>query len=225
MTQIEILEVLPSLRERVYAPLEHTIIHGELPAGTHLKEDELARKLGVSRNPVREALQQLVHEGMADYVPTKGVFVHTPTDKEISDVLHVRMVLECEAARLAASQRTRAQLDNMSALVRDGREALATKDTEMLLKLNERFHHAVVEAAGNSVLEQSMEMLQKRVNWYFAGVVAARAVNSWDEHEGILDALREGNVDLAGERMEQHVHRTQASIEAQKQSLRSIQRD
>lgn len=221
MTQIEILEVMPSLRERVYAPLEHTIIHGELPPGTHLKEDELAKKLGVSRNPVREALQQLVHEGMADYVPTKGVFVHTPTEKEISDVLHVRMVLECEAARLAASQRTPAQLENMSALVRDGRQALATKDTEMLLKLNERFHRTVVEAGGNSVLEQSMEMLQKRITWYFAGVVAARAVFSWDEHEAILEALQEGDVELAGERMARHVHRTQASIEEQTRLRRS----
>ena len=225
MTQIETLELLPSLRERVYAPLEHTIVHGELLPGTHLKEDELAKKLGVSRNPVREALQQLVHEGMADYVPAKGVFVHTPTAKEISDVLHVRMVLECEAARLAASQRTPAQLDDMKALVRNGREALATKNTEMLLKLNERFHRAVVEAAGNSVLEQSMDMLQKRITWYFAGVVTARAVNSWDEHEGILDALQEGNVDLAAERMAQHVHRTQASIEAQTKAQRSTLHD
>lgn len=221
MTQIEMLELLPSLRERVYAPLEHTIIHGELSPGTHLKEDELARKLGVSRNPVREALQQLVHEGMADYVPAKGVFVHTPTEKEISDVLHVRMVLECEAARLAASHRTPAQLADMNALLRDGREALATSNAEKLLKLNERFHHAVVEAADNSVLEQSMEMLQKRITWYFAGVVAARAVFSWDEHEAILHALEEGNVDLAAERMAQHVHRTQSSIEAQTKARRS----
>src|SRR5437879_9700100 len=88
------------LRERVYEALLELIVTRSLKPGQHLVETELARLLGVSRQPVREALQRLNTEGWVDLRPAQGAFVHDPTEEEADQLLVVRGLLEAEAARL-----------------------------------------------------------------------------------------------------------------------------
>ena len=95
------------LRERVYEALLELITTRSLRPGQHLVESELARHLGVSRQPVREALQRLNTEGWVDLRPAQGAFVHEPTEDEADQLLTVRTLLEAEAARLAAPTPTR----------------------------------------------------------------------------------------------------------------------
>src|SRR3954463_8206568 len=92
------------LRERVYQAIQDLIISRRLAPGQHLVESELAEILGVSRQPVREALQWLNNEGWVDLRPGYGAFVHAPTDAEVDELLAVRSVLEGESARLAAQR-------------------------------------------------------------------------------------------------------------------------
>ena len=91
------------LRERVYEALLELITTRALQPGQHLVESELAGHLGVSRQPVREALQRLNTEGWVDLRPAQGAFVHEPTEEEADQLLTVRTLLEAEAARLAAA--------------------------------------------------------------------------------------------------------------------------
>src|SRR5690606_38707451 len=137
---------------------------------------------------------------------------HTPTVKEIKDTLHARRVLECEITKLAAVHITPVEIEILRSILLSGNEALATKDSETLLALNDDFHKTIADAAGNSILERTMEQIRKRVAWYFADVVATRAVNSWNEHAEILKALEKRDGDLAASIMEQHVGFTQESI-------------
>src|SRR6516225_3348810 len=95
------------LRQSVYEALVELVIAGRLTAGQHLVETELARQLGVSRQPVREALHRLEAEGWVDLRPNQGAFVHVPTDKEVDQLLDVRELLEVETARLVAPLRER----------------------------------------------------------------------------------------------------------------------
>src|ERR1700729_3837638 len=90
------------LRQSVYEALVELVIAGRLTPGQHLVETELARQLGVSRQPVREALHRLEAEGWIDLRPSQGAFVHVPTDSEVDQLLDVRELLEAETARLAA---------------------------------------------------------------------------------------------------------------------------
>src|SRR6476661_11247128 len=98
------------LRQSVYDALIDLIVGGELPPGQHLVETELARQLGVSRQPVREALHRLEAEGWVDLRPNQGAFVHVPTDKEVDQLLDVRELLEVETARLASRAVTAEQM-------------------------------------------------------------------------------------------------------------------
>jgi DNA-binding GntR family transcriptional regulator len=207
------LVAMPSLRERVYDALEASIVDGSLLPGSHLREDDLAKRLGVSRNPVREALQGLVHEGFADHFPGKGVYVHVPTLIEVEEVFHVRAILESDSVRLAADRMTPGQLEALRDILARGQTAVESKDATELLVLNEHFHNSIVVAAGNSVLAKMLDSLQKRIRWYFASVVVARAVGSWDQHLEIYDAIAKGDGELAAKLMTQHVSTTKESIE------------
>src|SRR5499427_6083426 len=91
------------LRQSVYDALIDLIVGGELPPGQHMVETDLARQLGVSRQPIREALHRMEAEGWVDLRPSQGAFVHVPTDSEVDDLLDVRALLEAETGRLAAA--------------------------------------------------------------------------------------------------------------------------
>ena len=90
------------LRQSVYDALIDLIVGGDLPPGQHMVETDLARQLGVSRQPIREALHRMEAEGWVDLRPSQGAFVHVPTDAEVDKLLDVRALLEAETARLAA---------------------------------------------------------------------------------------------------------------------------
>src|SRR4029078_2548325 len=124
------------LREAVYDALVEMIITAELQPGEHLVENDLAAQLGVSRQPVREALQRMQTEGWVDLRPALGACVHVPTKDEADQLLAARTLLETESARLAAEHATADQLKHLWTLHRRGEAALAADDQERLVAVN-----------------------------------------------------------------------------------------
>src|SRR5215472_17509799 len=154
------------LRQSVYEALVELIVGGGLRPGQHLVESELARHLGVSRQPVREALHRLEAEGWIDLRPGQGAFVHVPTDREVDQLLDVRELLEGATARLAARAATAEQLARLRTICRDGEAAVAVGDTESFVTLNNDFHAALAEIAGNTVLAELSAIVGRRARWY-----------------------------------------------------------
>ncbi len=207
-----LLKAAQPLRERVYTALEEAIVDGIFPPGFHLREDDLAKRLGVSRNPVREALQTLAHDGLVDHRPGRGVFVHDPSTHEVEEVFHARALLESDSARLAADRISEADLHLLEELMDLGQAAVEAQDPGALLELNERFHSVIFGAADNSVMAKMMTMMQRRIRWYFSRVVVTRAVESWDQHREIFQALRERDGEKAARYMAAHVLQTGQTI-------------
>src|ERR1700726_3681126 len=120
------------LRQSVYDALIELIVGGELPPGQHMVETDLARQLGVSRQPIREALHRMEAEGWVDLRPSQGAFVHVPTDSEVDELLDVRALLEAETARLAAARQVEgsspAQLTRLREICREGQAAAEAGD-------------------------------------------------------------------------------------------------
>jgi DNA-binding GntR family transcriptional regulator len=200
------------LRERVYDALESGIVDGSLPPGSHLREDDLAKQLGVSRNPVREALQRLMHDGLVDHRQGKGIFVHAPNLREVEEVFHVRALLESDGARLAAENISKEGLEELEELLTLGAVAVTEQDAQSLLELNERFHNLILTASHNSVMSKLMVTLQRRIRWYFASVVVNRSEGSWDQHEAIYMAIKANDGQRAAELMAEHVRHTGLAI-------------
>src|SRR5580700_6796183 len=137
------------LRQSVYDALIDLIVGGELPPGQHMVETDLARQLGVSRQPIREALHRMEAEGWVDLRPSQGAFVHVPTDKEVDELLDVRALLEAETARLAALAATPQQVARLRQLCREGQAAAEADDFGAAVAANNVFHSEIA-AAGSS---------------------------------------------------------------------------
>jgi DNA-binding GntR family transcriptional regulator len=199
------------LRDRVYETLEELIIYRAIEPGQHLVEADIAKRLGVSRIPVREALQLLARDGWIDLRPHQGAFVHQPTSREVDDVFSVRTLLEVEATRLAASKATHDSIPALRKILRTGRESLARADERALVMLNSQFHAHITRMGENEVLAGLIARLDKRIRWYFARVVMSRGSNSWKEHAEIVEAVAARDPDRAAEAMRRHAERTRSA--------------
>jgi DNA-binding GntR family transcriptional regulator len=199
------------LRQSVYEVLVELIVAGTLRPGQHLVESELARHLGVSRQPVREALHRLEAEGWIDLRPAQGAFVHVPTEREVDQLLDVRELLEGETARLAARAATPEAVAALRATWREGAAAVESGDVIRTVAANNDFHAAVAEIAGNTVLAQLAEIVGRRVRWYYRQVAPARGHESWAEHAEIVAAIEAGDEDKAAALTRMHTERTRAA--------------
>lgn len=202
-----------SLRSQVKQAIEDLIVYGTLAPGEHLVEGALAERLGVSRQPVREALQTLAGSGFIVLEPGRGAFVHRPTPHEVREVFHVRALLEADSAAQAARAIDEAALARLTAIVERGTSLASEGDSQTLLELNAEFHDLVTDAGGNRVTRRILDDLQRRIAWFLATIIAGRAPSSWAEHAEILDALRAGDADAAFERTSAHVLRSLELVE------------
>jgi DNA-binding GntR family transcriptional regulator len=212
----EPLERPAPLRHAVFDVIVEMIISGELQPGEHLVENELAAHLGVSRQPVREALQRLHTEGWIDLRPALGAFVHEPTEDEADQLLAARSLLETESARLAARKSTPEQVERLWELQRAGEKALDDEDQEGIVTANAALHAFVVSMSGNKVLAELIALVDRRVRWYYRPIARSRGREAWDEHRELIEVLASRNGRRAGELMRRHTERTRESYHEQR---------
>lgn len=196
------------LREAVYDALLELIVNRTLAPGRHLVEAELAEHLGVSRQPVREALQRLQTDGWVDLRPAQGAFVHTPTEEEADQLLAVRGVLETYSAKLAAEHATATDVKLLRKLQEAGEEALASANVDRLVKANADLHAAVATIGRNKVLSEMIGLVDRRVRWYYTPIARPRSRDSWNEHAELVTAIADGDAERAGEVMHHHAEQT-----------------
>lgn len=199
------------LRSLVCDELRRQVITGELPPGTRLVEDRLAAALGVSRNPVREALQTLAGEGFVSILPRRGAVVADITPAQAEELFDVRMALESLAARLAARNADAAAVARLRAVLERARVATDTGQLDLLAACNTEFHQLVVAAGGNDYLSLLVAPMARRVQWVFRASAASRAPHSWTEHEGLLNAIAAGDEEYAAALASAHVAAARAS--------------
>ncbi|MFF3564615.1 GntR family transcriptional regulator [Streptomyces sp. NPDC002574] len=173
------------LREQVYQTLLQLISSRSLPPGRHLVESELAARLGVSRQPVHEALQRLSTEGWVDLRPAQGAFVHDPTGEETDQLFVVRALLETEGARLAAVGPSAEGLERLDELCATGEAAVAADDVDAVVAANATFHACVMDLAGNAVLADLASRVEHRVRRYYTPIVR----QAWVEHRELIAAI------------------------------------
>ncbi|HEY1001793.1 MAG TPA: GntR family transcriptional regulator [Streptosporangiaceae bacterium] len=214
MATIRPLQRPVPLRQSVYDALIDLIVGGELPPGQHMVETDLARQLGVSRQPIREALHRMEAEGWVDLRPSQGAFVHVPTDSEVDELLDVRALLEAETARLAAAgsgsspQGRQAQLTRLREICREGQAAAEADDFGRAVAANNAFHAEIAVMGGNAVLAELADIVGRRVQWYYRMVAPARGHGSWTEHAELIDVIEAGDPERAQAMARKHTERT-----------------
>jgi DNA-binding GntR family transcriptional regulator len=203
------------LRESVYEAILEMIITGDLKPGQHLVEKELAALLGVSRQPVREALQWLKKDEWVDLRPGYGAFVHVPTSEEADQLLSVRTLLEAESARLAAMQATKEGVQRLRDIYERGVRSLKEDDVEAVVSANAELHASITQMSGNKVLMELAGQVDRRVRWYHTPVAKSRGKKAWDEHAALIEAIAEGDAESAARLMREHTEHTRQSYLSQ----------
>ncbi|MEO3975552.1 GntR family transcriptional regulator [Streptomyces sp. CAU 1734] len=188
----------------VCTAIRDDIVSGVFPRGTRLAEEQLARRYGVSRVPVREALRTLASEGFVTIRRHAGAAVAEPTAQEAADLLEARTLLEPLGAAGAARRRTEAHLKVLRGLVRLGRERARRGHSEDLRALGGWFHETLVQASGSPGLITMLTQLRAKITWMYAVDQPAEPGLWWAEHAAILDAVARGDADRARELTARH---------------------
>lgn len=199
------MDRLPSVKIR--DSLEQRIVEGELGNGKRLDETELSRFYGVSRTPVREALQRLAESGLAEHLPRRGTFVRSPSLSQLVEMFEVMAELECMAIRLAARRATANDIDALEKDNETCRAAVAANDTKKYYEVNARLHGRIYQMSGNSFLASEARRLHDRLRPFrrLQLRVRGRMEESMAEHDIILAALRDGDANGAMETMKKHI--------------------
>ncbi|SHH18333.1 GntR family transcriptional regulator [Cognatishimia maritima] len=199
-----------SLTEITYERLKAAILDDEIELGAQLSELKLSKSLGVSKTPIREALQELRREGLVHVDPQRGSFVFSLTEQEIDQICTLRSILEVGAAqRLYEVGRTRT-INKLEKIV-DGMVTLSQKgDARGYVKLDSEFHQAIVEGAQNRYLVAAYRPLSAQVEAMRARNLKSAEVlkRSVDVHRSILETLRQENLEAFLQTTRQHIEQS-----------------
>ena len=206
-------EYLP-LRDVVFNTLRQAILYGRLQPGERLMEITLANQLGVSRTPVREAIRKLEIEGLVLMIPRKGAQVAPITEKDLNDVLEVRLGLEELAMNYACQRVNEEQLEQIRLAQVNFEANLKAGELGHLASADEEFHDLIYQATGNRRLMQMINNLREQIYRYrieyLKDVNVGKDLN--EEHTELYHALRTRDSKRALKCMKKHIKNQQEAI-------------
>lgn len=209
--------VAESLADKVLNILMEAIERGDLPPGSRIREATLARQLGISRGPLREALARLEGRRILQYTPNLGMRVATVSQKDIIEIFQMREALEGMACRLATQNMSDAELDELVTLLGEHKKtaelqkgvgyyqsagkldihyriALGSKNDRLVEVLCEDFYHFL------------------RIYRYRSSAAPGRASDAFSEHKAILEAMRARDADKAEALMRSHIRKALSNL-------------
>ncbi len=196
-----------TLTERVYTTIKEAILDLKLEPGSPLVEDELARQLGTSKTPVRDALFTLERDGLVTKVPYKGTYVSEVSLRDATEIFELRAVLEGLAARLASDGFGSAELAEAERLLDAADVARAQGRREAASQLGAQFHALILRQAENLRLKPILAKLEEQLRRLrrLSDLRQGRLEKSSHEHRLILQALRTGRPEAAEQAMRCHL--------------------
>jgi DNA-binding GntR family transcriptional regulator len=194
------------LSDRVKEYIVEAVLSSELKPGDRIVESSMARELGVSQAPVREAIRDLVLLGFLESQPYKGTSVRSFTYEELWETYTVRAALESLAARLATNNLTAEDAARLQDILDEMMEAAGQQDRDRLLQLDNHFHETIMDISRNKTLQQLWKTLQfstwsivtYRKSSYDPAYLAAR-------HVELLEAIKGGDPERAAHTMQHHI--------------------
>jgi DNA-binding GntR family transcriptional regulator len=193
-------------REEIREQLIEDILNGRLAPGARIVETKIAQQFGVSQGPVREALRDLELFGFVVSSPFRGTQVRRISTEDLLEIYPIRAALEGVAARSAAVRIDQATLEHLEELIGTMREAAARDDHRGEADADHSFHHAIVKASGNHMLEHVWQTMRLSITTCLTTSITHRSLHEIAErHVAVLDALRSGDPDRAEAAVRRHI--------------------
>lgn len=208
---MKVLETQPKLVEQVYEAILAEVSEGKLAPGARIIQEQIAHDLGVSRQPVQQALLLLRNQGVLRDAPGRGLIV-SPLDLDyVRNMYDIRAVIEGLAFRKAAERNPERAGKQGPALILAGRKAVKSGSYANMISADMKFHAFIYELSENPLIEPAMES-----NWSYTSRVMGEVLmrderprDIWDQHEAMLEAIASGDADGVEKMARQHI--TQAA--------------
>jgi len=211
---MEKIEKVVTYKDKVYKEIKAAIIAQKIKPCEILNERKLAEELGISRTPVREALQMLVNDGWVSVEPWKGAYVNPITEQVLTEVFQVRLALESLAMELIVEKISIEELDTISEILVKQEKLKENYQADEFIKVDREFHMVLAGITNNKILIDMLNNLSDMIRRI--GVQAVQDVNRYmetlDEHYNILNALKEKNKAGSVYAMQQHILLTKENV-------------
>ena len=214
MGNLSKIEGYELLSQKVYCILKTEIVKKHLKPGTKLLEVKIAKQMGVSRTPVREAIRELAAEGFVKISPNQGVIVSIASIEDTQEVLQIRSVLEGLAARLATKVINGEEIKELEKYI-EQMEYYANKDNALAFsKMDVKFHELILNICGNNRLIQIRKNLSDQAHRYRIRSLSipGRLKHSLKEHQEIVKALKRKDSEQAGRLSQKHIENVLKNI-------------
>lgn len=205
MIDLKPIKLLPA-RERVASALRKAIISQDIAEGEQITLNAIASLLGVSKTPVREALQMLEREGLIKLIPNKGAVVLGITERTVREHFQIRAALESEAAAIVCENG--ADISIIKDIIHKSEEVIANGELEEYSDLNQAFHVAIWKAADNSRMEKMLSVMWNGLSMRYMETLEEYAVKSFSEHKEIFSKIEQRDSEGARLLMRRHIERS-----------------
>lgn len=211
---LKVLEPIqrPTITDSVFAELHRQILRLELPPGTKLSEFDVARALGVSRQPVRDAFYRLSKLGFITIRPQRATVVSAISERAVMHARFIRMSIEAETARVACRTFTDADFVAIEDIIARQAQAVAARDAATFHDLDDQFHREICERSGTGFAWETareMKSHMDRVRFLSLSFASERA---FEEHKDILEAIRSRDEEQASQSVRVHLSRIMEQI-------------
>jgi len=206
---MKILALQPKLVEQVHDAILSETTEGRLAPGARIIQEQIAPELGVSRQPVQQALLLLRNQGVLRDAPGRGLIVAPLDPDHVRNMYDMRAVMEGLACRKAAETNAAKAKADGPALIRQGREAVARGSVSAMIAADMAFHDFIYSLSENPMIAPAME-----AHWTYTQRVMGEVLmrdekprDIWDQHEGLMKAIASGKADKAEELARQHIQK------------------
>lgn len=209
----------------VYEALKEAAVEYRFKPNEKINEVEIAARLGVSRTPLREALNRLVQEGFMSFVPNRGFYARDISPKGVQDQYELRAAIERAAFKLACERGTDDEISKTAAIWRNNSKPNLTSNWARVAEADEAFHVGIVRLSRNEQMVAAIESINSLIRFFRRIDLESnlRRASLYDEHAGIIECLRKRDAKNGGELIERHIILSSAhAVEVTKEGLMRI---
>ena len=203
-----------TIRKRIYEHLREQLLNGEIAPLEHLIEAKIAKEIGTSRTPVREALHSLELEGLIESIPRVGYVVKPINEQEVGEICEIRMAIEGVAARWAIEKAHKKLIEELKKNISISDEKVSKGDVKAFVDMDAQFHEIISKFSGSKRLRELAQtlrrhMLRYRIQSIYSVDNVLRAI---DGHKGILRAIGKRNLEEVNRAIQHHMEQSKRDI-------------
>jgi DNA-binding GntR family transcriptional regulator len=203
-----------TIRRKIYEHLREQLLNGEIPPSQHLIEAKIAKDLGTSRTPVREAFHSLELEGLIESIPRVGYIVKSTSEQEVEEICEIRMAIEGVAARWAMEKAHKKLIEELKKNISISDGKVLKGDAKAFIDLDARFHEIIARYSGSQRLLELAQtlrrhMLRYRIQSIYSAENVLRAIEG---HKGILRAIEKRDLEDLNKAIRNHMEQVKKDV-------------